>query len=163
LNNGGACKHVSWGERSKPQNCGLPAKDAAKQLKVTTRSVETAKAVRNAAPDLAEEVKQGKTKLANAAKIVAKRSPPPSPAYARAAKRSKEVQRSNIEIKRRDDRMKSARYKLYRLFAIIPTWPNGSYRGNKNTAWSETCLIVCFILVQEFGLSKAEPLAHSMT
>jgi hypothetical protein len=100
------------GERSKPQNCGLPAKDAAKQLKVSTRSVETAKAVRNAAPDLAEEVKQGKTKLANAAKIVAKRSPPPSPAYARAAKRSKEVQRSNIEIKRRDDRMKSARYKL---------------------------------------------------
>jgi hypothetical protein len=66
-------------------------------------------------------------------------------------------------IKRHDDRMKSARYKLYRLFAIIPTWPNGSYRGNKNTAWSETCLIVCFILVQEFGLSKAEPLAHSMT
>jgi hypothetical protein len=38
----------------------------------------------------------------------------------------------------------------------------GSYRGNQNTAWSETCLIVCFILVQEFGLSKAEPLAHSM-
>ena len=30
----------------------------------------------------------------------------------------------------------------------------GSYRGNQNTAWSETCLIVCFIL-QEFGLSQS--------
>src|ERR1700730_2367798 len=39
----------------------------------------------------------------------------------------------------------------------------GSYRDNQKAAWSETCLIVCFILVQEFGLSKAEPLAHSMT
>ena len=39
----------------------------------------------------------------------------------------------------------------------------GTLRGNHKAAWSETCLIVCFILVQEFGLSKAEPLAHSMT
>jgi hypothetical protein len=44
-------------------------------LKVSTRSVETAKAVRKADPALAAEVKQGKTKLAKAAKIVAKRSP----------------------------------------------------------------------------------------
>jgi CHAD domain-containing protein len=33
-------------------------------------------------------------------------------ASARAAKRSKEAKRSNIEIERHDDRMKSARYKL---------------------------------------------------
>jgi hypothetical protein len=59
------------GDRSKPQNCGLPAKDAAKQLKVSTRSVETAKAVRKADPALAEEVKQGKTKLSTAAKKTA--------------------------------------------------------------------------------------------
>jgi hypothetical protein len=130
----------------------------AKQLKVSSKTV------RKAAPDLAEEVKQGKTKLANAAKIIAKAiTSSLANVYARAAKRSKEAKRRNIEIKRHDDRMKSARYKLYRLFAIIPTWPNGSYRGNKNTAWSETYLTVCFILVQEFGLSQAEPLAHSMT
>jgi hypothetical protein len=93
------------GDRSKPQDCGLPAKDAAKQLKVSTRSVETAKAVRKADPALAEEVKQGKTKLAKAAKIVAKRSP---------AKRTEngEAKKSDVEIKRHDERMKSARYKL---------------------------------------------------
>ena len=106
------------------------------------RSVETAKPSVRLTQIWRRMLSKARQRLANAAKIVAKRSPPPSPAYAHAAKRSKEAKRRNIEIKRHDDRMKRARYKLYRLFAIIPTWPNGSYRGNKNTAWSETYLFV---------------------
>jgi hypothetical protein len=66
------------GDRSKPQNCGLPAKDAAKQLKVSTRSVETAKAVRKADPALAEEVKQGKTKLASSTHLLPPRQRDPT-------------------------------------------------------------------------------------
>jgi len=93
------------GDRSKPQNCGLPAKDAANQLKVSTRSVETAKAVRKADPALAEEVKQGKTKLAKAAKIVAKKVPA-------AGEGGGAKKRGGEEAKRHDERMKSARYKL---------------------------------------------------
>jgi hypothetical protein len=42
------------GDRSKPQNCGLPTRDAAKQLKVSPRSVETAKAVKKADPALGD-------------------------------------------------------------------------------------------------------------
>jgi hypothetical protein len=63
------------------------------------------KAIKKADPALAEEVKQGKTKLAKAVKIVAKRSP---------AKRTEngEAKESGVEIKRHDERMKSARYKL---------------------------------------------------
>jgi cytochrome c556 len=117
------------GDRSKPQNCGLPAKDASKQLKVSTRSVETAKAVRKADPALAEEVKQGKTKLAKAAKIVAKRSP---------AKRTEngEAKKSDVEIKRHDERMKSARYKLEAFIRDLFRYGRmeGSYRGNQKTA-----------------------------
>jgi seryl-tRNA synthetase len=66
---------------------------------VSTRSVETARAVRKADPALAEEVKQGKTKLAAAAKIVAKKVPAGT------------KERDGVEVKRHDDRMKSARSK----------------------------------------------------
>lgn len=88
-----------------PQNCGLSAKAAAEQLKVSTRSVETAKAVSEADPILADEVKQGKTKLAKAAKIVAKRSSPRPPG-------SGIKKRNGVEAKRHDTRMKTARNTL---------------------------------------------------
>jgi hypothetical protein len=53
------------------QNCLLPIEAAAKQLKVSPCTVRTAKAVKKADPALAEEVKQGKTKLSTAAKKTA--------------------------------------------------------------------------------------------
>jgi hypothetical protein len=77
------------GDRSKGQNCTLPIEAAAKQLKVSPRTVKTAKAIKKEA----EKVKQGKTKLATAAKIVAKRSsprPPGSGATVMRGKRAKQ-------------------------------------------------------------------------
>jgi hypothetical protein len=53
----------------------LPAEAAAKQLSVSTRTVETAKTIKRADPVLADEVKQGKTKLAAAATTVAAKKP----------------------------------------------------------------------------------------
>jgi hypothetical protein len=96
----------------------LKIDDATRQLKVSPRTVKTAKAVKEADPALAEEVRQGKTKLSTAAKIVAKKSFPRPPG-------SGTKKRGGEEAKRHDDRMKSARINLKRLFAIIPTWPNG--------------------------------------
>jgi hypothetical protein len=59
------------GDRSKGQNCTLmPIETAAKQSKVSPRTVKTAKAIKKADPALAEEVKQGKVKLSTAAKQV---------------------------------------------------------------------------------------------
>lgn len=80
-----------------------------RQFKVSPRSVETAKAVREADPALAEEVKQGKTKLADAAKIVARKSTPRPPGSGTTKHGEKG---KGAEAKRHDERMKSARYKL---------------------------------------------------
>jgi cytochrome c556 len=55
-------------EKSKGQNCPLTTEAAAKQLNVSPMTVKIAKAVKKADPVLAEEVKQGKTKLSTAAK-----------------------------------------------------------------------------------------------
>jgi ParB-like chromosome segregation protein Spo0J len=92
----------SKGSKENPQNCGLSTKAAAEQLKVSTRSVETAKAIREADPALAENVKQGKTKLADAAKIAAKKVPAVGAGGGA----------NGVEAKRHDERMKSARYML---------------------------------------------------
>jgi hypothetical protein len=90
---------------SNPQNCGLPAEAAAKQLNVSTRTVETAKAIKKADPALAVDVKQGNVKFAKAAKIVAKKVPA-------AGEGGGAKKRGGEEAERHDERMKSARYKL---------------------------------------------------
>jgi ParB-like chromosome segregation protein Spo0J len=61
----------SKGAGENPQNCGLSTKAAAEQLKVSPRSIETAKAIQEADPALAEEVKQGRTKLSTAVRNTA--------------------------------------------------------------------------------------------
>jgi ParB-like chromosome segregation protein Spo0J len=106
------------GDRSKPQNCGLPTKTAAEQLKVSKRSVETAKAIKKADPALAEEVKQGKTKLSTAARKTAALKAMPKPATAK-------KDPSKIEVKRHEERMKSAHYKLVQFvrdYADMAKW-----------------------------------------
>jgi hypothetical protein len=74
-------------------------------LKVSKRSIETAKAIKKADPVLAEEVKQGKTKLSTAIKKVAA-------VKAKSSTSARSSERGNVEKKRHDERMKSARYKL---------------------------------------------------
>jgi ParB-like chromosome segregation protein Spo0J len=107
------------GDRSKVQNCTLKIDDAAKQLNVSPRTVKTAKAVKEADPALAEEVKQGKTKLSTAVRKTAALKTRPKVTTAKKGP-------AKIEVKRHEERMKSARYKLEQLFAIMPIWPNGN-------------------------------------
>jgi ParB-like chromosome segregation protein Spo0J len=106
------------GDRSKVQNCTLKIDDAAKQLNVSPRTVKTAKAVKDADPALAEEVKEGKTKLSTAAKKTAALKAMPKAATAK-------TDPSKIEVKRHEERMKSARYKLeqfVRDYADMAEW-----------------------------------------
>ena len=49
-------------DKNLPQNCGKSAKSTATQLNVSTRSVETAKAVRKADPDLAQMLSKARHK-----------------------------------------------------------------------------------------------------
>jgi hypothetical protein len=106
---------------------------------------------------LAEGVKQGKSKLAKAAKIVAMRPSPKKPV-------SGEAKKSGVEIKRHDERMKSARYKLeafVRDYSDMAEWKEvieaskHSLERNMSDSLFHPSAGIC--------LPKAEPLAHSMT
>jgi hypothetical protein len=102
----------------------LPAETAAKQLKVSKRSVETAKAVKKADPALAEEVKQGKTKLSTAVRKTAALKALPKVATAK-------KDPSKIEQKRHDERMKSARYKLEQFVQAFQLAHDQIWRGRR--------------------------------
>jgi ribosome-interacting GTPase 1 len=59
------------------QNCTISIDDTAKVMDVSPRYVKTVRAIRKVDPALAEDVKQGRTKLAKAVKIVeAKKATP---------------------------------------------------------------------------------------
>jgi hypothetical protein len=99
--------------KSKGQNCPLTTEVAATQLNVSPMTVKTAKAVKKADPALAEEVKQGKTKLSTAAKKTAALKAMPKAATAKKGP-------AKIE-----ERMKSACYKLeqfVRDYADMAEW-----------------------------------------
>jgi ParB-like chromosome segregation protein Spo0J len=97
-----------------PQNCGMSTEAAAKKMKVSRCSVETAKAVKKADPALAEEVKEGKTKLSTAAKktAAAKTTAMEKKAAFLAVLPKQKPTTTKIKTNRHDERMKSARYKL---------------------------------------------------
>jgi hypothetical protein len=96
----------------------LKIEDAAKQLHVSPRTVKTAKAIKEADPVLAEEVRQGRTKLSTAVRKTAALKALPK---VTTAKKSP----AKIEVKRHEERMKSARYKLeqfVRDYADMAEW-----------------------------------------
>jgi hypothetical protein len=81
-------------------------------------TVKTAKAIKKADPALAEEVKQGKTKLSTAVRKTAALKTRPKVTTAKKGP-------AKIEVKRHEERMKSARYKLeqfVRDYADMAEW-----------------------------------------
>jgi hypothetical protein len=100
------------------QNCPMSNEAAAAALNVSPMTVKTAKAVKREDPALAEEVKQGKTKLSTAVRKTAALKTRPKITTAKKGP-------AKIEVKRHEERMKSARYKLeqfVRDYADMAEW-----------------------------------------
>jgi CHAD domain-containing protein len=100
------------------QNCPMSNEAAAKALNVSPMTVKTAKGIKRDDPALADDVKQGKTKLSTAAKKAAALKSRPKVTTAKKGP-------TNVEQKRHDERMKSARYKLeafIRYYSDMAEW-----------------------------------------